>query len=301
MLETDHGEVVADSMRIVRWLEKRRPDPPLWPASPGRRAEVDVFVEWFNRVWKVPPNAMAAELAGRRARRAAPARPQRRAARLAAPVRGPARRPRLAHGRGLRRRRHLRLPVPQVRRARAAPRRHRPVPPGARRAPADRRAPSPRSRPGSTASTPSRALEVILRSPLGRVEKACRYCLGERTSQVHLLPEADERPAQAGRSLYQDRRTARQRAARRLRAGGPTQIHLCWPEPPSHERGEPVGRLPRRRRQGLSTQARRRTCALLPTSRRGGRPPSRCGARGSGPPRCGSRAPTPRGSSSRWR
>jgi maleylpyruvate isomerase len=63
VLEADHGEVVVDSMRIVAWLEKRRPDPPLWPASAGRRAEVDVFVEWFNRVWKVPPNAMTAELA----------------------------------------------------------------------------------------------------------------------------------------------------------------------------------------------------------------------------------------------
>ena len=63
VLETDHGEVVVDSMRIVSWLEKRRPDPPLWPASRRRRAEVDVFVEWFNRVWKVPPNAIAAELA----------------------------------------------------------------------------------------------------------------------------------------------------------------------------------------------------------------------------------------------
>ena len=50
VMETDHGEVVADSMRIVSWLEKRRPDPPLWPASLGRRAEVDVFVEWFNKV-----------------------------------------------------------------------------------------------------------------------------------------------------------------------------------------------------------------------------------------------------------
>ncbi|MEA2250447.1 MAG: hypothetical protein QOC78_534 [Solirubrobacteraceae bacterium] len=63
VLETDYGEVVADSMRIVDWLEKRRPDPPLWPAGPARRAEVDTFIEWFNRVWKVPPNAMAAELA----------------------------------------------------------------------------------------------------------------------------------------------------------------------------------------------------------------------------------------------
>ena len=66
VLETDHGEVVADSMRIVRWLEKRRPDPPLWPASPGRRAEVDVFVEWFNRSGssrptRWPPSWPAAE------------------------------------------------------------------------------------------------------------------------------------------------------------------------------------------------------------------------------------------------
>jgi maleylpyruvate isomerase len=64
VMETDHGEVVADSMRIVSWLEKRRPDPPLWPADLARRAEVDVFIEWFNKVWKLPPNAMAAELAG---------------------------------------------------------------------------------------------------------------------------------------------------------------------------------------------------------------------------------------------
>ncbi len=63
VLEASHGEVVVDSMRIVRWLEARRPDPPLWPASLRRRAEVDIFVEWFNRVWKVPPNLMAAERA----------------------------------------------------------------------------------------------------------------------------------------------------------------------------------------------------------------------------------------------
>ena len=227
VMETDHGEVVADSMRIVSWLEKRRPDPPLWPASLGRRAEVDVFLEWFDKVWKVPPNAMAAELAA--------AEPDQQrlhdlsdaAAWLAAPVRGDARRPRLADGRGLRRRRRLRLPVPQVRRARPAPRRHATPSTGSSASTCRSPAPSPRSRPGCTASTPSRALELILRPHLGRVEKACRYCLGERTSQVHLLPEADERPAQAGRSLYQDRRTARASGPLVvLRAGGPTQIHL---------------------------------------------------------------------------
>jgi glutathione S-transferase len=62
VLQTDENEIVVDSMQIVAWLEARRPDPPLWPAAPDRRAEVDVFVEWFNRVWKVPPNAIEAEL-----------------------------------------------------------------------------------------------------------------------------------------------------------------------------------------------------------------------------------------------
>ncbi len=62
VLQTDENELVVDSMRIVAWLESRRPDPPLWPADPARRAEVDVFVDWFNRVWKVPPNAIEAEL-----------------------------------------------------------------------------------------------------------------------------------------------------------------------------------------------------------------------------------------------
>jgi glutathione S-transferase len=62
VLVTDKGEVVADSMRIVSWLEARRPDPPLWPAHRGRRAEVDIFVEWFDAVWKGPPNRIAEEL-----------------------------------------------------------------------------------------------------------------------------------------------------------------------------------------------------------------------------------------------
>ncbi len=59
----DDGEVVADSMEIVRHLEQRHPEPPLYPADPARRAELDVFVDWFNRVWKLPPNAIEAELA----------------------------------------------------------------------------------------------------------------------------------------------------------------------------------------------------------------------------------------------
>src|SRR3954451_11149526 len=102
---------------------------------------------------------------------------------------------------------------------------------------------------------PFPGLEVILRPHLGRVEKACRYCLGERTSQVHLLPEADERPAQAGRSVEPDRRTARasgplvvagqtngprKRAARRLACG------WTHPDPPVLARAS----VPREERAG---------------------------------------------------
>jgi glutathione S-transferase len=46
---------------ILEWLEERFPDPPLYPSDPARRAEVQVFVDWFNRVWKRPPNLIAAE------------------------------------------------------------------------------------------------------------------------------------------------------------------------------------------------------------------------------------------------
>lgn len=62
VMETPEGEVVTDSPVILRRLEERYPDPPLWPSDPARRAEADVFVDWFNRVWKVAPNAIDAEL-----------------------------------------------------------------------------------------------------------------------------------------------------------------------------------------------------------------------------------------------
>jgi glutathione S-transferase len=59
----DDGNVVSDSTRILEYLEERHPDPPLYPADPARRAEVRLFVDWFNRVWKVAPNALEAALA----------------------------------------------------------------------------------------------------------------------------------------------------------------------------------------------------------------------------------------------
>ena len=59
VLELDDGEVVVDSTAIIRRLEADHPEAPLWPREPARAAEADVFADWFNRVWKVPPNAIA--------------------------------------------------------------------------------------------------------------------------------------------------------------------------------------------------------------------------------------------------
>lgn len=50
------GEVVHDSAQIIKRLEELYPDPPLYPADRTRAAEMDIFVEWFNHVWKRPPN-----------------------------------------------------------------------------------------------------------------------------------------------------------------------------------------------------------------------------------------------------
>jgi glutathione S-transferase len=58
VLVTD-GLVLADSPKILEWLEQHHPEPPLLPAEPARRAEVRVFCDWFNRVWKRAPNAIA--------------------------------------------------------------------------------------------------------------------------------------------------------------------------------------------------------------------------------------------------
>jgi glutathione S-transferase len=57
----DGDEVVSDSPVIIDWLERRFPDPPLFPTDPERQVEVRVFVDWFNNVWKRPPNLIAAE------------------------------------------------------------------------------------------------------------------------------------------------------------------------------------------------------------------------------------------------
>jgi glutathione S-transferase len=61
VLEVD-GRIIPDSMTIVSYLEERHPERPLYPSDPASRAELEIFVEWFNRVWKLPPNEIEAEL-----------------------------------------------------------------------------------------------------------------------------------------------------------------------------------------------------------------------------------------------
>ena len=62
VLELDDGSVVHDSMQIVSWLDANFAEPPLYPGDLARYAEMHVFVEWFNLVWKGPPNEIEAEL-----------------------------------------------------------------------------------------------------------------------------------------------------------------------------------------------------------------------------------------------
>jgi glutathione S-transferase len=60
----DGDSVISDSSAILAYLDRRNPQPPLFPRDRRLRAEVDVFVQWFNRVWKGPPNEIDAMGAG---------------------------------------------------------------------------------------------------------------------------------------------------------------------------------------------------------------------------------------------
>jgi glutathione S-transferase len=57
----DGDRVLPDSPVILEHLEARFPERPLYPGDPARRAELRTFVDWFNRVWKGPPNLIVAE------------------------------------------------------------------------------------------------------------------------------------------------------------------------------------------------------------------------------------------------
>jgi glutathione S-transferase len=56
----DDGLILPDSVAILRYVEERHPEPTLWPREPARRAEADIFVDWFDRLWKRAPNLIAA-------------------------------------------------------------------------------------------------------------------------------------------------------------------------------------------------------------------------------------------------
>jgi glutathione S-transferase len=60
VLEHD-GRILTDSPRILEYLEESFPEPPLLPSNPAKRAEIRIFCDWFNRVWKRAPNLYFAE------------------------------------------------------------------------------------------------------------------------------------------------------------------------------------------------------------------------------------------------
>lgn len=64
VLELDDGTVVCDSMQIVKVLEECFAAAPLYPADFAGRAATMRFIDWFDGVWKVAPNALEAEIAG---------------------------------------------------------------------------------------------------------------------------------------------------------------------------------------------------------------------------------------------
>jgi glutathione S-transferase len=55
--------VVVDSMQIIGYIEQHVPAPALYPTDEARFAEMLIFIDWFNRVWKLPPTRIEAELA----------------------------------------------------------------------------------------------------------------------------------------------------------------------------------------------------------------------------------------------
>jgi glutathione S-transferase len=52
----DGDLILPGSLAIVAHLEERFPEAPLYPAEPARRAEAEAFLDWFDLVWKGPPN-----------------------------------------------------------------------------------------------------------------------------------------------------------------------------------------------------------------------------------------------------
>jgi glutathione S-transferase len=64
VLEDDDGSVITGSTTILEHLERRFPEPRLFPEEP-LGAEVKLFVDWFERAWKPTAAAIEDELADR--------------------------------------------------------------------------------------------------------------------------------------------------------------------------------------------------------------------------------------------
>lgn len=58
----DEGKVVADSIAIIHHLDERHPQRPLFPPEDPARVRCELFVDWFNLVYKDAPNRIEAEL-----------------------------------------------------------------------------------------------------------------------------------------------------------------------------------------------------------------------------------------------
>jgi glutathione S-transferase len=61
VLEDDDGSVITGSTAILEHLERRFPEPRLFPDEP-LGAEVRLFVDWFERAWKPTAGAIEEEL-----------------------------------------------------------------------------------------------------------------------------------------------------------------------------------------------------------------------------------------------
>jgi maleylpyruvate isomerase len=62
----DGGTIVTDSSGIIEYLERQYPQRPLFPADPSHQVRMRIFIDWFDRVWKHPPNAIEQELVAAR-------------------------------------------------------------------------------------------------------------------------------------------------------------------------------------------------------------------------------------------
>jgi glutathione S-transferase len=52
------GQKVSGSREIMRWLEARRPEPPLWPTDAAQRAKVEEAEAWGEEVFQSVPRRM---------------------------------------------------------------------------------------------------------------------------------------------------------------------------------------------------------------------------------------------------